>query len=52
MQMKQFPLMSAIAAETTARTSAIATLQADVDQNELDADGAIAALVADVDQND
>ena len=43
---------SSISSETTNRTSAIVSLQADVDQNESDADAAIAALVADVDQNE
>ena len=41
-----------ISSEITNRSSAIASIQADVDQNELDADTAIAALVADVDQNE
>ncbi len=37
---------------TASINAAIATLQADVDQNESDADDAIAALQADVDQNE
>jgi hypothetical protein len=39
-------LATAITAETTTRTSAIATVQSDVDQNETDADSAIAAEIA------
>jgi hypothetical protein len=39
-------LATAITAETTTRTSAIATVQSDVNQNEIDADSAIAAEIA------
>jgi len=39
-------LATAITAETTTRTSAIATVQSDVNQNETDADSAIAAEIA------
>jgi hypothetical protein len=50
-RMKQ-TLTAAIAAANVAMLAAVATVQADVDQNETDADAAIAAVQADVDQNE
>ena len=48
-----FQLIDAkVLVETDARIAAVASLQADVDQNEQDADAAVAAVQADVDQNE
>ena len=45
------PVLDTLEADPTTAT-AVATVQADVDQNEADADAAIAAVQADVDQNE